>query len=68
MTNKTIATKTLTLTEQATEIFDKSVEIAKPTHLIFSLRMKVIFKKFYGVKLTQKEQRVFEQMEKEYDD
>ena len=68
MTNKTIATKTLTLTEQATKIFDTHLKLAKPTHLIFSLRMKVIFKKFYGVKLTQKEQRVFEQMEKEYDD
>ncbi len=68
MTNKTTATETLMLEKEATEIFDKSAEVAKPTHLIFSLRMKVIFKKFYGVKLTQKEQRVFEQMEKEYDD
>ena len=63
---KTIATKTLPLNEQSSEIFDRNIESIKPDYLMFSLRFKVILKKFYGVKLTREEQKIFEQMEREY--
>jgi len=64
---KTTATGIIHLNKQAAKIFDRNIESIKPDYLMFSLRMKVIFKKFYGVKLTREEQKIFEQMEREYE-
>jgi len=64
---RTTATETLLLEKEATERIDKSIKEIKPDYLMFSLRMKVIFKKFYGVKLNREEQKVFDQMKKEYE-
>jgi len=61
------ATKILMLEKEATERINKSLKEIKPDYLMFSLRFKVILKKFYGVKLTREEQKIFEQMEREYE-
>ena len=61
------ATKILMLEKEANERINKSLKEIKPDYLMFSLRFKVILKKFYGVKLTREEQKIFEQMEKEYE-